>query len=344
MKKKIQKPFNVEAAKNGAKVETKNGIPVRIICYDREGCQYPILALVDNGSGYESCIEYDLEGKFFCSGPGKHDLVIVEEVEESKFKEGDWVFVYGEHLWLITTVTSNCYEVQNTQGYKTVIPQINIDNYSHLWTIKDAKPGDILVCADDGRPFIFKGVFYSSVPTAYCGIDVLNSIRIGTDNPWTCRHIRPATYKERQLLFNKLEEGGYKWDAESLTISKIQKRWRDDERAQIDGYFINGMSQISFRPGYNTCCYYNIFATEKQAKSALAMAHISQIMANDERFGGVVTYEEGSVNNWQIVRVNNDLLINLRHEYGYLAFHTRKQAELFLKENEDLVKDYYMMD
>jgi len=80
MKKKIQKPFDAEAAKKGAKVETRNGIPVRIICYNREGGQYPILALVDDGSGYESCIEYDLEGKFFCSGSSEHDLVIVEEV------------------------------------------------------------------------------------------------------------------------------------------------------------------------------------------------------------------------------------------------------------------------
>lgn len=35
MKKKIQKPFEVEAAKNGAIIETKNGHSVRIICYDK---------------------------------------------------------------------------------------------------------------------------------------------------------------------------------------------------------------------------------------------------------------------------------------------------------------------
>lgn len=37
MKKKIQKPFNVEEAKNGARVERRDGKPVRIICYiDRD--------------------------------------------------------------------------------------------------------------------------------------------------------------------------------------------------------------------------------------------------------------------------------------------------------------------
>ena len=29
--------------------------------------------------------------------------------------------------------------------------------------------------------------------------------------------------------------------------------------------------------------------------------------------------------------------------YNFLAFHTEKQAKLFLEENEDLVKDYYML-
>ena len=32
------------------------------------------------------------------------------------------------------------------------------------------------------------------------------------------------------------------------------------------------------------------------------------------------------------------------YSYKFLAFHTKEQAELFLQENEDLVKDYYMID
>ena len=50
--------------------------------------------------------------------------------------------------------------------------------------------------------------------------------------------------------------------------------------------------------------------------------------------------------NWKyvIIKINNDLEISGSYRYEYLAFHTKEQAELFLKENEDLVKDYYMMD
>ena len=49
MKKKIQKPFDVAAAKGGAKVETRDGDSVRILCYDRKSnnlnINFPIIAL-----------------------------------------------------------------------------------------------------------------------------------------------------------------------------------------------------------------------------------------------------------------------------------------------------------
>ena len=91
---------------------------------------------------------------------------------------------------------------------------------------------------------------------------------------------------------------GYEIDKENSTLECIKfkpvqkKRWRDNEYAQIEGYFFNLASTIEAYGGLNNPYNYNVFATEKQAKSALAMARISQIMANDERFGGVVTDEE----------------------------------------------------
>lgn len=347
MKKKIQKPFDIEAAKNGAKVETRDGMAVRIICYDKVDGIYPILALVNN-VGYETCNGYTPDGKLFCSGPGEHDLVIIEEVEETKFNVGDWVFAmnWTGYPLLITAITPYCYELQDN-GYKTEMYQTTVDTFYRLWTIKDAKPGDVLITEDDKRPFIFKE-FLGHVPSAYCGIDTTNSIYIGTDGPWTRTTVRPATSNEKDMLFKKMEEEGYKWDAESLTVSKIQKRWRDNEYKTISGYYTHTDSCIIYSEDHsNTKENYNLFATEKQVKSALAMARISQIMANDERFGGVVTDEEWGDNHWTyvIIRTKNGLKITLKYYiYEYLAFHTKEQAELFLKENEDLVKNYYMMD
>ena len=349
MKKKIQKSFNVEEAKNGARVERRDGKPVRIICYDRVDTAYPIIALIKSHNR-ENCFSYDINGKLAHHEYNNEDLVIIEEVDCPKFNVGDWVFATndGEGPWLITAITDNYYTLQDTQENEASVAQITIDNKYHLWSLKDAKPGDVLITEDDKRPFIFKK-FLGYAPSAYCGIDTTDSIYISDEDlPWTRDTVRPATYEERQLLFNKLEEKSYKWDADTLTLSKIQKRWRDNEYKTISGYYTHTDSRITYSEDHsNTKENYNLFATEKQAKSALAMAQISQIMANDERFGGVVTDEEWGNNvpcYYVILKVRNILVITTSYRYEYLGFHTMEQANLFLEENEDLIKDYYMMD
>ena len=92
----------------------------------------------------------------------------------------------------------------------------------------------------------------------------------------------------------------------------------------------------------------DVFATEKLAKSALAMAQISQIMANDKRFGGMITDEEWkdeSLRKIVIDNTNKGLFLDAYYIRKYfLAFHTMEQRDLFLKENEQLVKDYLMID
>lgn len=346
MTKKIQKPFDAEAAKNGARVETRGGKSVRIVCYDRAKTAYPIVGLV-NYERVESCFTYSIEGKTLINETNEDDLVIIEEVECPKFNVGDWVFAINctGCPSLITAITPHCYELQ-CNGYKTEMYQTTVDAFYRLWTLKDAKSGDIL-CYKDNRPFMFKEL-RDGYPVAYFGIDYEDSILIGNGLIWTKDSVRPATSNEKGVLFKKIEEEGYKWDADTLTLSKIQKRWRDKENYDVSGYFIQNDSKIvSHLSGHNTSINYNVFATEKQAKSALAMARISQIMANDERFGGVVTDEEWGDNYYTfvIIRTKNGLQITLKYYiYHYLAFHTKEQAELFLKENEDLVKDYYMME
>ena len=127
------------------------------------------------------------------------------------------------------------------------------------------------------------------------------------------------------------------------------KRWRDNENVEVKGFYIDSNSEIK-RLGYldyNTPLNYNVFATEKQAKSALAMARISQIMANDERFGGIITDEEWMRKGTKYILEREEGKINkwvYCDTYQFLAFHTQEQRDLFLEENEDLVKQYFMID
>lgn len=147
---------------------------------------------------------------------------------------------------------------------------------------------------------------------------------------------------------------GYEIDKESSTFECIKfkpiekKRWRDNEEEYITGCYIEVNSEILPVMDQNTSSNYNVFATRKQATSALAMARISQIMANDERFGGVITDEEWkdrhTIKFTIIKRLNLISLVPLYKDYEFLAFHTKEQRDLFLEENEDLVKDFLMID
>lgn len=77
------------------------------------------------------------------------------------------------------------------------------------------------------------------------------------------------------------------------------------------------------------------------------MARITQIMANDERFGGAVANEEWENTTLKFVinRVRNTInKAAFGNSYEFLSFHTQEQRDLFLEENEDLVKDYLMID
>lgn len=146
---------------------------------------------------------------------------------------------------------------------------------------------------------------------------------------------------------------GYEIDKENSTFECIkfkkieQKKWRYDESKTIKGYALTTTSLIRPFTCANVPVNYNIFATEKQAKSALAMAQISQIMANDERFGGVVTDEEYNqdVDKYCIFRSQGRIVKGCFNYYNvFLAFHTPLQRDLFLQENEDLVRQYLMID
>ena len=146
---------------------------------------------------------------------------------------------------------------------------------------------------------------------------------------------------------------GYEIDKEQSSFDCIKfkptiKKWRDDTNAKFNGWYISsGAEIIDINDMFNTRTAYNVFVTRKQAKSALAMARISQIMVNDKRFGGPIPDEDWADHDmpkYCIIRYYEKISREIRYNtYCFLAFHTREQRDSFLEENEDLVKDYLML-
>lgn len=74
-----QKNFDLEAAKAGKPVCTRNGKKARIVCFDRKSMLYPILALIQwyDDIELEEISSYTADGKYHASGgESVHDLVM----------------------------------------------------------------------------------------------------------------------------------------------------------------------------------------------------------------------------------------------------------------------------
>lgn len=119
-----------------------------------------------------------------------------------------------------------------------------------------------------------------------------------------------------------------------------------DNEAKIGGVYIGLDSKIFSIHDTASKHNINIAASEKVAKSMLAMAMISQLMPY---YGGEVTDEEwkDSTKHKYIIALYQGEIIKCGWNicnYYFLAFHTVEQRNNFLKYNEQLVKDYLMID
>ena len=73
-------PFDIEKAKQGAKIVTRDGSDVRILCFDRNSDHYPIVALVHHPNGGEDeIISYTKHGYYFESIDETGDDLFIKE-------------------------------------------------------------------------------------------------------------------------------------------------------------------------------------------------------------------------------------------------------------------------
>ena len=128
---------------------------------------------------------------------------------------------------------------------------------------------------------------------------------------------------------------------------RIIRTYQDliDNRIKIKGVYVNSIGQIISHNGTSDDININIAYSEKVAKSMLAMAMISQLIPY---YGGAITDEEWTkhdMDKYFIYRYVGRAATSVsNYQYHYLAFHTKEQRDEFLKYNEQLVKDYLMID
>lgn len=146
------------------------------------------------------------------------------KVVEPKFKVGDWL-VHNERRIIIKVLkaTPLVYEVVDVLGYHHTITDTAIENNYHLWTIKDAKKGDVLIA--ENIIFIYKKALASHI-VSYCKL--INDVFESTVDARTCcegnPYVHPATIEQRDTLFSKMEEAGYAFDFRNKELKKLTEK------------------------------------------------------------------------------------------------------------------------
>lgn len=91
------------------------------------------------------------------------------------------------------------------------------------------KRGDIMMKADGTIPFIASGEFYKNTSPKYiCGVDSTEHFGIGIYG-WTSEFYIPASKEAKKELFSKIAEAGYKWNADTLELEKIEPKFKEGD-------------------------------------------------------------------------------------------------------------------
>lgn len=107
--KQRMKPFNLEAAKAGKPVCTRDGRKARIICFDKKKDIYPLIALVTDKDGYEIIIPYKADGVH--PTIPNNDLMMLPEKKEgwvNIYKEGVDQYIYNNEKAALSRRGSDC--------------------------------------------------------------------------------------------------------------------------------------------------------------------------------------------------------------------------------------------
>lgn len=141
-----------------------------------------------------------------------------------KFKVGDWIVRENnviEQIEKITDLPDNHYQYWTTDG-----SWFGNATEARLWTIQDAKDGDVL--AAEECYVIFKEIDGLNIK-CHCTYHYMwfNPIfHINTLQNKTA--FQPATKEQCGLLFQKIKEAGYKWDADKKELKKIEQKLVDN--------------------------------------------------------------------------------------------------------------------
>lgn len=145
--------------------------------------------------------------------------------------EGEWVVFNNHHdsVYQIEKIKNYEYTLRHFLGGSMPL-SFSHEDMIRAWTIQDAKDGDVLCTYECDEPkivFILKGTPKIHYALGYHYYYNIMYPHFESDSEKGClasndEDIKPATKEQRELLFQKMKEAGYEWDAEKKELKKIE--------------------------------------------------------------------------------------------------------------------------
>ena len=208
------------------------------MCLSNMECEDLVNAVVD--SDWSKVYDY-MKKKLEKQGDKPQGKTVIEAIKEEKvdnrncatvepkFQNGQWV-VWQNKCYKVNY--NGCgYELVDQNGLSTSLEYGTIDENARLWTIEDVKDGDLLYIKYNKYEYkyewiiIFKHLNPEEHIMDYCSY-CINGTFYSDSNPWgklsETDTVYPATKEQCDLLFSKIKENGYWWNAKNKILKKIE--------------------------------------------------------------------------------------------------------------------------
>ena len=147
------------------------------------------------------------------------EVELIPDTDKPKFAVGAYVTDDGETYFHIIGYANNTYQLETVDGISSHFRQEFIEKKYRLWSIEDAKEGDVLAAHE--YLVLFKEIDGLNIK-CYCTYHFMNTPMFHVDTLQNKRAFCPATRKQQVLFFQKLKEAGYEWNKKELL--KIERK------------------------------------------------------------------------------------------------------------------------
>lgn len=145
----------------------------------------------------------------------------LEKLVEPEFNVGDWIIRNNKYTGIpVKVVEFNGYYSCELNGEVVNLTRNDVHNNFHLWTIDDARDGDVL--ASHECLVLFKKLDGLNIK-CYCTYHFMNNQSFYVDTLQNKDAFYPATTEQCDLLFQKIKETDYKWNPEIKSLEKLVK-------------------------------------------------------------------------------------------------------------------------